>query len=59
MTDLAARPARTTAAEMSSPAARRIGRPRWRDTRLLAGVLLVLLSVVLGARVVAIGRAHV
>lgn len=36
-----------------SPPAQRAPRPRWRDTRLLLGVLLVLLSVVIGARVVA------
>jgi hypothetical protein len=35
------------------PAAARIGRPRWLDPRLVAGVLLVLLSVALGARIVA------
>lgn len=34
------------------PAAR-LARARWRDTRLVAGVLLVLLSVVVGAKVVA------
>ncbi len=33
--------------------ARRIVRPRWTDTRLLLGVLLVLASVVMGSRVVA------
>ncbi len=33
--------------------ARRIVRPRWTDTRLLLGVLLVLASVVVGSRVVA------
>jgi hypothetical protein len=37
----------------SSPPARRLARPRWRDARLLAGVLLVLASVVLGARLLA------
>jgi len=36
-----------------SPAGRRAAPPRWRDTRLVVGVLLVLLSVVVGARVVA------
>jgi hypothetical protein len=45
------RAARGTAAP--SPPARRAQRPRWRDTRLLIGVLLILLSVVIGARVVA------
>jgi hypothetical protein len=38
---------------MSSPPARRTGRPRWFDLRLLTGVLLVLVSVVVGARIVA------
>lgn len=33
--------------------ARRVARPRWTDTRLLLGVLLVLASVVVGSRVVA------
>lgn len=36
----------------SSPKARRVQRPRWRDSRLLVGVLLILSSVVLGARFV-------
>ena len=36
----------------SSPAGRRTQRPRWRDTRLLLGVLLILSSVVLGARLI-------
>ncbi|WP_007512794.1 MULTISPECIES: SAF domain-containing protein [Pseudofrankia] len=36
-----------------SPPARRIGRRGWRDTRLLFGVLLVLVSVVIGARLFA------
>ena len=39
-------------AELSSPAANRLGTPRWLDARLVGGVLLVLLSVVLGTRVV-------
>ncbi len=34
----------------TSPPAARLSRPRWRDARLLGGVLLVLVSVVLGAR---------
>lgn len=34
-----------------SPAARRLARPRWLDGRLVLGVLLVLVSVVVGARV--------
>jgi len=36
-----------------SPPARRLGRRGWRDTRLLFGVLLVLMSVVIGARLFA------
>ncbi len=37
-------------AAVPSPPGRRLTRPRWRDSRLLVGVLLVLVSVVLGAR---------
>lgn len=37
----------------ASPPAVRVSRPRWRDARLLGGVLLVLASVVLGSRVLA------
>src|ERR1700712_2478180 len=40
-------------ADPPSPVARRQDRPRWRDTRLLVGLMLVLLSVVVGARVLA------
>ena len=36
-----------------SPGARRLATPRWLDTRLVLGVLLVLLSVLVGARVLA------
>lgn len=36
----------------TSPDARRVRRPKWRDTRLLIGVLLILASIVLGARLV-------
>lgn len=43
----------TAQAVPTSPSARRLGRPRWRDARLLGGLLLVLLSVVLGARLLA------
>ncbi len=43
----------TAAFALASPQAVRLTRPRWRDTRLLAGVLLVLLAVVLGARLMA------
>jgi hypothetical protein len=35
-----------------APTATRLHRPRWKDPRLLVGVLLVLLSIVLGAGVV-------
>lgn len=38
-----------------SPTARRLQPPRWRDGRLLAGVLLLLVSVVVGARLLATG----
>lgn len=40
-------------AEYGSPPAARLARPRWRDTRLLLGLLLVAVAVVLGSRVVA------
>jgi Flp pilus assembly protein CpaB len=40
-------------AALPSPPGRRLSRPRWRDSRLLVGVLLVLVSVVLGARLFA------
>ena len=35
----------------TSPAASRLASPRWLDTRLVVGVLLVLVSVLVGARV--------
>lgn len=38
------------------PTATRLRRPGWRDTRLLVGVLLVLLATALGARAVASAR---
>jgi hypothetical protein len=41
----------------ASPAARRLVPPRWRDTRLLAGLLLLLVSVAVGARVLSTGQA--
>lgn len=41
----------------TSPTAARGPRPRWRDARLLVGLLLVLLSVVVGARVVSSAEA--
>lgn len=60
MTDLLARPASGVngggpgggSYPPSSPSGRRAKRPRWRDTRLLLGVLLILVSVVLGARLI-------
>jgi hypothetical protein len=39
--------------DVPSPAASRIATPRWLDLRLVVGVLLVLISVVVGARVLA------
>ena len=39
--------------ELASPRAARLATPRWLDTRLVLGVLLVLLAVVAGARVFA------
>ena len=39
--------------EVAAPMARRLQRPSWRDTRLVVGVLLVLLSVLGVARLVA------
>ncbi len=39
--------------DLPSPPAGRLGRPRWLDARLIAGVLLVLGSVALGSRVIA------
>lgn len=38
---------------VASPRARRLARPRWRDHRLLIGVLLVVSCIIIGARVVA------
>src|SRR5215217_795400 len=42
-----------TVTDLPSPKASRLPRARWLDTRLLLGVLLVLLAVVLGAKVLA------
>ncbi|WP_256788269.1 SAF domain-containing protein [Frankia sp. AvcI1] len=53
MTELAAAPVRSEAPPPGSPPARRLTRRRWRDSRLLVGVLLVLVSVVVGARLFA------
>jgi hypothetical protein len=38
---------------LPAPAATRLRRPSWRDSRLVVGVLLVLAAVAVGARVVA------
>ena len=38
---------------LPTPVASRLPRPRWRDTRLLVGLLFVLVSVVVGAKIVA------
>lgn len=35
--------------DLPTPAARRLTKPSWKDTRLLVGVLLVLLSIIIGA----------
>ncbi|MGF7238128.1 MAG: SAF domain-containing protein [Frankia sp.] len=53
MTDLFPSPVRPTAGAPPSPPAQRLTRKRWRDSRLLIGILLVLVSVVLGARLFA------
>lgn len=45
--------------ELPVPTAMRLQRPSWRDTRLLVGVLIVLASVALGARVVAVADGTV
>lgn len=44
--------ATTAGSSMVSPAPRRLHAPRWLNFRLIAGVLLVLVSVIVGARVV-------
>lgn len=44
-------PGSTIAGGAPSPSADRLARPRWRDGRLIAGVLLVLVAVLIGARV--------
>lgn len=43
----------TELSELSKPRAARLARPRWLDVRLIVGILIVLVSVVLGARLVA------
>lgn len=40
-------------AELPRPTAARLRQPSWRDTRLVVGVVLVLLSVAIGAKVIA------
>jgi len=40
-------------AELSRPTAARLHKPSWRDTRLVVGVVLVLLSMAIGAKVIA------
>jgi hypothetical protein len=40
-------------AELPKPTAARLGTPSWRDTRLVVGVVLVLLSMAIGAKTVA------
>jgi hypothetical protein len=47
-----AEPTPTGPLPLTSPPARRTSRPRWLDLRLVSGVLLVLISVIVGARVV-------
>jgi len=46
-------------AEVSGPTPRRVRPPRWLDLRLVLGVLLVLASVLLGARIVSAADATV
>jgi hypothetical protein len=41
-------------AELPKPTATRLKKPSWRDTRLVVGVVLVLLSMTVGAKVVAV-----
>lgn len=53
MTDTATSAVNSSSGGLPSPPARRVGRPRWLDLRLLTGVLLVLVSVIVGARIVA------
>ena len=40
-------------AELSKPTAARLRKPSWRDSRLVVGVVLVLLSMAIGAKVIA------
>ncbi len=41
-------------AELPKPTAARLHKPSWRDTRLVVGVVLVLLSMAIGAKVIAV-----
>jgi hypothetical protein len=41
-------------AELPKPTATRLKKPSWRDTRLVVGVVLVLLSMTVGAKVIAV-----
>lgn len=50
MTDLATAPRVRPDVATASPPADRLTRPRWRDGRFVIGVVLVLVSVLLGAR---------
>jgi hypothetical protein len=55
----AIRPPAPAPAEVSGPTPRRVRPPRWLDLRLVLGVLLVLASVLLGARIVSAADATV
>jgi hypothetical protein len=47
------RPTEHPLSDLPRPTATRLSRPRWLDARLVAGVLLILVSVVVGAKIVA------
>jgi Flp pilus assembly protein CpaB len=53
MTMTASRERATAPPRVESPAAARLEPPRWRDRRLVLGVVLILLAVLLGARLLA------
>jgi hypothetical protein len=55
----AVRPLSSASAEVPGPTPRRVRPPRWLDLRLVLGVLLVLASVLLGARIVSAADATV
>src|SRR3712207_4756406 len=55
----AVRPLSSASAEVPGPTPRRVRPPRWLDLRLVLGVLLVLGSVLVGARVVTAADATV